>query len=135
MRALFAIALSISALAAAMPARAADLVERGVAPYGVWVGGARSGQVVIYDTEPGVLVRAYWLRPWRNHHYFAATGHKPRVGRLEKLSAPRSRQQLAEPFYQSWSTNELFPRPLAPMYFRPPVPDGEGVGPVAPEGK
>jgi hypothetical protein len=71
--------------------------------------GERIGQIVIYDYQPGVVVRAYWQSPWRSRHYFPRTGEKPEVGRDEDLSAPSKRSRPAETFTRSWSTISLWP--------------------------
>jgi hypothetical protein len=50
----------------------------------VWLYYSASGQriesMVLWDDQPGIVTRAYWEQPWRNRHYFPATGHKPRSG-------------------------------------------------------
>ncbi len=109
MRALVAIILI--ALAAAAPARAADLVEApdgysGEVQYGVR-GSVRAEPVLIYDYQPGVAVRTWWLSPWQHRHYFPTTGVKPKVGRRENLAA-RYKPIPAQTFYRAWSTNSLF---------------------------
>ncbi len=111
MRSLLAALLIALGVAAAQPARAAD-------PVGLQYGeGVRAGAVLIYDYRPGVLVRAWWLSPWHDHHYFPATGKRPRLGRLENLSAKSGPIKPAATFYRVWSTSDLFfddaPRPLA----------------------
>jgi hypothetical protein len=80
--------------------------------------GQRSGQLVIYDYQPGVIVRAYWQTPWRNRRYFTRTGEKPEIGRDEDLSAPRERLQPAETFTRYWSTISLSP-PARPRISAP----------------
>jgi hypothetical protein len=76
--------------------------------------------LVIYDYEPGIVVRAWWLPPWRHRHYFPATGRLPRIGRREDLSAVDS-PEPAESFERTWSTSAAFvherPRalPLPPL--------------------
>ena len=35
---------------------------------------SRIEPVIVFDYEPGVMVRTYWLPPWRNRHYFPRTG-------------------------------------------------------------
>jgi len=125
MRALFAAAVVMLGIAVAVPARAADLVEPGVGVgdidggqmnYRGWsIHGVRAAPVILYDIQPGVVTRTWFLSPWHHHHYFPATGEKPRSGRLEDLSA-RSDVQPAESFYRSWSTNDLVPH-----WRRPPV--------------
>lgn len=108
-------------------ARAADLPLDGGAQYSTYgdVSGERSGSILIYDSQPGVVVRAYWQRPWRNHHYFPHTGKRPRIGRAENLSAPRPHYQMAESYYRAWSTNALFPPPVVA-----PVPVSKTSGPL-----
>jgi hypothetical protein len=101
MRALFAALLLALAVTAAQPARAADLVGL------QYDGGVRAESVLIYDYRPGVLVRAWWLSPWHDRHYFPATGKRPRLGRLENLSAKSRPVKPAATFYRAWSTSEL----------------------------
>jgi len=146
MRALFAAAVVMFGVAGVIPARAADLVEPGAVigdgsidgglmPYaGYSVDGVRAGPVIIYDVQPGVIRRTWFLSPWHHHHFFPATGEKPRSGRREDLSA-RSDVQPAESFYRSWSTNDLFPYRRAPVRVRARALDDEGVAriPQAPE--
>ena len=107
-------------------ARAADLPLDGSAQYSTYgdVSGERSGSILVYDSQPGVVVRAYWQAPWRNRHYFPRTGKRPRIGRAENLSAPRPHYQMAESYYRAWSTNALFPPPVAA-----PVPVSKKSGP------
>lgn len=75
--------------------------------------GVRMGSIVLFDDQPGVVVRAYWQRPWRNRHYFPRTGKRPRIGRAENLAAPRRHYTIAESYHRAWSTNALFPPPVA----------------------
>jgi hypothetical protein len=44
--------------------------------------------LVVYDFEPGVVIRAYWLPPWGHRHYFPATGRAPIYGRRERVPLP-----------------------------------------------
>ena len=46
---------------------------------------SRMEPVIVYDYEPGVIVRCYWCPPWQNWHYFPRTGKRPKVGRREVL--------------------------------------------------
>lgn len=66
--------------------------------------GQRAGALVIYDDQPGVVVRAYWRAPWRHRHYYPATGEQPEIGRDEDLSA-RSDPQPSETYRRFWSTS------------------------------
>jgi hypothetical protein len=70
---------------------------------------ARTAPLVIYDYQPGVVVRAYWLAPWRQRHYYPKTGEKPEIGREEDLSTGAgSAPEPAESFQRSWSTSSAF---------------------------
>jgi|SRR5665213_3453798 len=135
MRALFALAILTISAFAATPARAADLVSsdggysEGVSYGGGPSGGVRVAPVVLYDYEPGVTTRPYWLSPWRNRHYFPVTGQAPAVGRLEDLSATGAVPQPAETFFRSWSTTALFPRRLPHIGPHARGLDDEGVPP------
>jgi hypothetical protein len=99
MRILFALAL----LSAASVARAADLP---VGSLGGGLGhGERSEMVWLYDNQPGVVVRPYWSAPWHNHHYFPYTGIRPRVGRLENLSAVSHPSKPPQTYRRTWTNN------------------------------
>lgn len=98
-------------------AGAADIdMERGYSALG-----HRSAPLVIYDYQPGVTMRAYWLEPWGYRHYFPATGKRPRVGRHENLSAPSHPSKPAQTFQRSWSNMWAFADelPRAPLKQRP----------------
>ena len=71
--------LLIAAALFSAPARAADLAS-------VWAGAVRAEPFVVYDYEPGIVVRTYWLRPWDGRHYFPSGGKMPVVGRREQLT-------------------------------------------------
>lgn len=99
MRVLFALAL----LSIASVVRAADL------PVGYSGGefgyGQRSEMIWYYDDQPGVVVRAYWSAPWHDHHYFPYTGIRPRVGRLENLSAISRPSKPPQTYRRTWTNN------------------------------
>src|SRR5690348_2985713 len=76
--------------------------------------GVRTGPIIIYDYQPGIVVRAYWLPPWRHRHYFPHSGKEPRIGRLEHATAAGRPPDPAESFYRSWSTTSAFVREEAP---------------------
>jgi hypothetical protein len=101
MRVLLAIALMGFCIAGA--ARAADLPAGHSGGY--FEQPQRSEMVWLYGDEPGVVVRTYWSAPWHYHHYFPATGIRPRVGRYENLSAVRRAQKPALSYRRSWSNN------------------------------
>src|SRR5262245_53841021 len=68
---------------------------------------ARIEPIIVYDFEPGVIVRSYWYPPWRNRHYFPRTGKRPRVGRLEIL--PKHRISKPEEYFRFWSASSFPP--------------------------
>lgn len=115
-----AIVAAICAFAA--PASAADFGSGGFATFG-----QRAGQIVIYDDQPGVVVRAYWAPPWRNRHYFPVTGTVPDSGRHEDLAAPRRHYPPAQSFYREWWTSSVFELPA--IDFAQPVPLAAAPGP------
>lgn len=54
--------------------------------------GARAGMLVGYDFESGVTIRPYWLRPWRDRHYFPfGVGHKRSTTGTEPSPAQHER--------------------------------------------
>jgi hypothetical protein len=107
MRVLFAVALIVFAIAGRNAASAADIPTERDSTYSTHSGGLgqRTAPLVVYDYHPGVVVRAYWLAPWRHRHYYPVTGEKPEIGRDEDLSATSSPAAPAETFYRSWSTS------------------------------
>jgi hypothetical protein len=74
------LSLIIAAALCSAPARAADLAV-------AWAGGVHAEPFIVYDYEPGIAVRAYWLRPWAGRHFFPASGKMPVVGRREQITA------------------------------------------------
>ena len=110
MRVLLAIALLGFGIAGGSAARAADLpVDRdGFYSPRYFEHGQRAGMLLVYEYEPGVVVRAYWRAPWRHHHYFPATGEPPDIGRDEDLSATGTPPRPAQTFWRSWSNAAAF---------------------------
>jgi hypothetical protein len=105
MRGRFAGALLLGVVGVAA-ANAADLAGGGLsggygAPYAV-----RMEPVIVYDYEPGVIVRSYWYPPLDNRHYFPRTGRRPKVGRLEHWPA----RHISKPqeYYRYWSASSVF---------------------------
>jgi hypothetical protein len=68
----------------------------------------RAEPTVVYDYQPGVVMRAYWLAPWGHRHYFPATGKRPRIGRYENLAAVSRPSKPAQTFRRSWSNASAF---------------------------
>jgi hypothetical protein len=122
MRVLFAVALIVLGIAGLNAASAADIPVERDSTYSTHSAGLgqRTAPLVIYDYHPGVVVRAYWVAPWRHRHYYPATGEKPEIGRDEDLSATSSPSEPAETFYRSWSTTSAFP-PQPPRGRMPPL--------------
>lgn len=100
--------------------QAADLPSSAHRDIGLYysASGQRVEPLVIWDIEPGVATRPYWEEPWRNRHYFPATGRKPHYGRRENLHARRVAIEPAEPFYRGWTNAEPRFEPL-PLPERP----------------
>ena len=67
---------------------------------------APAGQIVEWDFEPGVVVRAYWLPPYANRHYFPSSGATPQLGRKENLESS-AEPKPAKSFYREWSSHPL----------------------------
>jgi len=108
---------AIIAIAASVTStNAADVSAGPGTGYGNYpVYGLRTEPVIVYDYEPGVIVRTYWEPPWRGHHYFPHTGRRPKVGRLEHI--PPHRVSRNEDYYRYWSASSIFfPEQLLPQY-------------------
>ncbi len=93
MHALIIIAVSAAGfVAGAAAVRAADL-EVGAGCCFVEYG---PEQLVILDNEPGVVIRRWWLPPWRNRHYYPhGRWASKKVEKSE--SAPRKRVARTRP--------------------------------------
>ena len=124
----FAIAIFF-AITGVVAADAADVSSgRNAGGYGNYSAyGARIEPIVIYDDQPGVIVRSYWDAPWANRHYFPSTGRRPKVGRLEHISAHRVSK--AEDYFRFWSASSVFLSevPIGPArrFGIPPTPSEE----------
>ena len=118
MRGHFVAAILISAVGS-LAANAADISGLHVGgSYGSYAPfGARIEPVIVYDYEPGVIVRSYWYAPWGNRHYFPSTGRRPKSGRLERISGRRISK--AEDYYRFWSVSSVFAPELPPLAARP----------------
>jgi len=78
--------------------------------------GGRMEPIVIYDDQPGVIVRTYWSIPWANRHYFPRTGKRPGMGRVEHISArPNAR---AENYFRLWTASSGYPIAAPPSRAR-----------------
>ena len=88
--------LIVAASLMSAPSHAADLS-------GGWgVGHVHAGPFVVYDYDPGIVVRQYWLPPWVGRHYFPSGGKMPAVGRREQIpSTPVSDKRN---FRREWSS-------------------------------
>lgn len=111
MRVLVAAALIAIGLAGVSAVSAADLPSLQSHSYSArsYAFGHHAAQLLVYDFEPGVVVRAYWRAPWRHRHYFPHTGMRPRYGRRENLSARSGAPKPAKTFQRYWSTTSVFP--------------------------
>ena len=115
MRALLVIALSIVGLLAGSAAATASNLSRFYAAH-YDPSGRRATPLLIYQYEPGVVVRAYWLPPWRHRHFFPRTGRRPAIGRKEHFSTGSLRPRPAQSFERVWSNAWAFERAPAPVY-------------------
>jgi hypothetical protein len=98
--------------ASSVAVSAADVLGGPDAGYGPYAYSPRMEPLIIYDYEPGVIVRSYWWSPWQNRHYFPKTGKRPKVGRLERVTARKS--SPPQDFYRSWSVSSVFAPALSP---------------------
>ena len=118
MRALVAIAIAAVGIAGVTAARAADLADgqpgRNYYTHHSALG-RRVAPLVIYDYEPGVVVRAYWLAPWRHRHYYPFGAGKQGHNLTPADNAP----EPAQTFERYWSTSHSFQRGLPPADDRP----------------
>ena len=125
MRVLLAIALIVFGFVGFRAARAADIPahQSGFPSGGYYAPGERAGMLLVYDDQPGVFVRAYWRAPWRDHHYFPATGMRPKIGRDENLHAHGVALRPAKTFKRDWSNGAALERALEaeqPIFLTPP---------------
>src|SRR5436305_4494201 len=104
MRALFALTLAALVVTAVECVSAADLPSHGLrGSAGI---GSRAAPLVVYDYEPGVMVRAYFRSPWRNRRYFPTGDQAPVLGRDEVIPGPdREMPEPAQSYYRFWSTS------------------------------
>jgi hypothetical protein len=116
-------------LAGIASARAADLPLRPVPDYNVGLHyhavGRRIAPLVIYDYEPGVVVRAWWLPPWRHRHYYPATGERPQLGRRENPRLRGAATAPAQTYYRTWTTTSAFVPERPPRAVREEFPEAE----------
>jgi hypothetical protein len=85
---------------------------------GGYFGAPRAEQIVFYDYDEGVVVRPYWLAPWRNVHFFPTNGDTPRIGRRESFrNIPKPVR--AENFYRSWSSFPVDTIEQPPLVYAP----------------
>jgi hypothetical protein len=134
MRFFLASAIFVFALAGISGARGADLgVGGGVRGFGDhFVAAERAGALIIYDYEPGVVQRAYWLPGWRGRHYFPFHAEKVR-------QSPAPRPKPAESYFRYWSNDGAFLNGLPPAalhsYDRAPAPRRRNSSQVLPPEK
>ena len=113
--------------ASSAAASAADVsASDPVGAYGPYAYSPRIEPLIVYDYQPGVIVRSYWWSPWQDRHYFPKTGKRPKVGRLEHMTARKSSR--AQDFYRSWSVSSVFAPGLPPPPMDRYVPYGQSYG-------
>ena len=112
MRACAIAAIAVWAASSAA-ASAADVSAGGpTVGYGLYAYSPRIEPLIVYDYQPGVIVRSYWGSPWQNRHYFPKTGKRPKVGRLERVTARKG--STPQDFYRSWWASSVFAPGLPP---------------------
>jgi hypothetical protein len=132
-RATIVIVASIAGLVAgAATVRAADLPLES-SGYGGCCYVGPVAPLVILDTEPGVVVRRWWLPPWRDRHYYPHGIVKLKTA--GRHHADRSRPRRAPSYARYWTNppvylldsapllkrdGDLLPRPR-PSRYRPPA--------------
>lgn len=85
---------------------------------GVYSGGPHGQQIVFFDYEPGVVVRPYWLPPYRNMHYFPGNHETPRLGRRESFrNLPKPVR--AAGYRRSWSSFPVDTIEQPPLVYAP----------------
>lgn len=119
MRALMIIAVLVVGIIAVAPARAADAPARADVFTRHVPHGHRVGPIVVYDFQPGVVVRAYWASPWRHRHYFPFGAKQDADTAPDDAGPP----QPAESFERSWSTCNMCDRQLPPLRARDEAPE------------
>jgi hypothetical protein len=123
MRALIVIAASIAGLAAGVAGvRAADLrVQTHDYERCCYVGYGPAAPLVIYDDEPGVAIRRWWLPPWRNRHFFPHGGGKLKVsdrresGQPQRRRVPRYARYWTNPPVYVFDSSPLLMRDVDPL--------------------
>jgi hypothetical protein len=118
MRAAFAIAVLVFGIAV-FGGAGADNAQAGSL-------GTRVAPIVIYDYQPGVRVRAYWLAPWRHRHYYPTTDKAQRDRDDDLPDDTRQAPVPAESFHREWSTSSAVSVPpdywpASPRETRAPV--------------
>jgi hypothetical protein len=106
------LALSVVGIVAGLAAAPAADLSLGTATHYAPLGWP-APPLLLYAWEPGVTMRAYWLPPWRDRHYFPHSKRMPRLGRREHLSARGRWLRPAPSYLRSWSN--------APAYACPPL--------------
>jgi hypothetical protein len=113
MRALIAIVILAFGVAGATGAAG---LRTGGGPRGHYVThysviGEPATSFIVYDYDPGVVVRAYWLPPWRNRHYFP-------FGRDKIVKTHARRPRPAQNFWRYWSNDGAFIHEAPPAALR-----------------
>ncbi|MDI3468103.1 MAG: hypothetical protein OJF62_000166 [Pseudolabrys sp.] len=119
-----------ASLAAQTPLHAADLGAGIGVPAGAVVaedGVVRAAPLVVFDFQPGITQREYWLTPWDGRHYFPSGGKLPVLGRKEVLRPKPASTNLD--YHRSWSTFPIDTIQQPPVVFAPTYMNGGGVAP------
>ncbi len=115
MRAPIVIAASVAGLlAGAANAWAADLPVELSAYRGCCDAGyGWAVPIVIYDDEPGVVTRSWWLPPWRNRHYFPHGAQRLKTS--ARLRADRRRPHPGRSYTRYWTNPPVYLLDSSPL--------------------
>ncbi|MEJ2379416.1 MAG: hypothetical protein P8Y53_25355 [Pseudolabrys sp.] len=112
----FFIAIAILAFSVgAASAADLDIGRRAYVVTGYQPVGEPAGQLLVYDWQPGVVVRPYWLPPWHGHHYFPFGRDRWDIHRASHWRRPRP----APSYHRYWSASSGF---VPPRRYWPPLP-------------
>jgi hypothetical protein len=117
--------LMIATALVTAPARAADLAT-------AWAAPVHAEPLVVYDYEPGIVVRTYWLGPWGGRHYFPSSDKRPVLGRREQLVPAAVSDRT---YRRSWSSGPIDTIQQPPLILNQQqfFPSGETTPPPVPK--
>lgn len=106
-------ALLAGLVAGAAAARAADLQIEPGGESCCHAGYGPAAPLVILDNEPGVVIRRWWLPPWRNRHYYPHGVEKLQTGSRE--GADESQPRPAPSYARYWTNPPVYVLDASPL--------------------